>query len=42
VGLVRFGVSLEKDLLAQFDKLCSEKRYENRSEGIQEYFFTHS
>ena len=36
MGLVRFGVSLEKDLLGQFDKLCSEKRYENRSEAIRD------
>lgn len=36
MGLVRFGVSLEKDLLAQFDKLCAEKKYENRSEAIRD------
>jgi CopG family nickel-responsive transcriptional regulator len=34
--LVRFGVSLEKDLLAQFDNLLKENNYENRSEAIRD------
>lgn len=34
--LVRFGVSLEKDLLSQFDKLCLKNNYENRSEAIRD------
>ena len=36
MGLVRFGVSLEKDLLGQFDKYCSERAYPNRSEAIRD------
>lgn len=36
MGLVRFGVSLDKDLLAQFDRSCAEKKYENRSEAIRD------
>lgn len=35
-GLVRFGVSLERELLAQFDKLIGEKKYPNRSEAIRD------
>lgn len=34
--LVRFGVSLEKDLLNDFDKHISEKGYQNRSEAIRD------
>ena len=33
---VRFGVSLNSDLLAQFDVLCEEKSYPNRSEAIRD------
>ncbi len=33
--LTRFGVSLENDLLDQFDDLIREKGYENRSEAIR-------
>lgn len=36
MGLVRFGVSLEKDLLKKFDNLCSERKYSNRSEAIRD------
>ncbi len=36
MGLVRFGVSLDKGLLTQFDKLCSENKYENRSEALRD------
>ncbi len=34
--LIRFGVSMEKDLLREFDLLCAEKGYENRSEAIRD------
>jgi len=34
--LARFGVSLEKDLLARFDKHISEKQYPNRSEALRD------
>jgi len=36
MGLVRFGMSLEKDLLSGFDKLCLRNKYENRSEAIRD------
>ncbi|MDD8025481.1 MAG: nickel-responsive transcriptional regulator NikR [Acidobacteriota bacterium] len=34
--LVRFGVSLEKDLLAKFDALLSAKGYASRSEAFRD------
>ncbi len=34
--LIRFGVSMEKELLDQFDSLCSARGYENRSEAIRD------
>ena len=34
--LVRFGVSLEEDLLAKFDRLIRQKKYTNRSEAIRD------
>lgn len=34
--IVRFGVSLEKELLEKFDKLIKEKNYSNRSEAIRD------
>lgn len=34
--LVRFGVSLEKELLQKFDKRLKEKKYTNRSEAIRD------
>ncbi|BDG09974.1 nickel-responsive transcriptional regulator NikR [Anaeromyxobacter paludicola] len=34
--LERIGISLEHDLLAQFDRLIEEKGYENRSEAIRD------
>ena len=34
--IVRFGVSLEKELLEKFDKLIKEKKYSNRSEAIRD------
>lgn len=36
MGLVRFGVSLEKELLKKFDQLCNEHKYSNRSEAIRD------
>ena len=32
----RIGVSLEKELLADFDKLIAKKGYQNRSEAIRD------
>jgi CopG family nickel-responsive transcriptional regulator len=34
--IVRFGVSLEKELLEKFDILSREKQYPNRSEAIRD------
>jgi CopG family nickel-responsive transcriptional regulator len=34
--LVRFGVSIENELLERFDKLIHEKGYSNRSEAIRD------
>ena len=34
--LVRFGVSLEKELLDKFDKLIKRKNYPNRSEAFRD------
>lgn len=33
---IRFGVSLNSELLEKFDKLCEEKSYSNRSEAIRD------
>ncbi|MFP5240052.1 MAG: nickel-responsive transcriptional regulator NikR [Acidobacteriota bacterium] len=33
---IRFGVSLNSDLLEQFDSLCEERSYPNRSEAIRD------
>lgn len=33
--LVRFGVSLEQDLLTAFDELCCRRGYSNRSEALR-------
>lgn len=35
-GLVRFGVSLSKDLLEKFDRLIANKNYTNRSEAFRD------
>lgn len=35
-GLIRFGVSLEKRLLEDFDRLIARKEYSNRSEAIRD------
>ena len=34
--VVRFGVSLKKELLDKFDRLIKEKKYPNRSEAIRD------
>ncbi len=34
--LVRFGVSLEEDLLVKFDRHIQQKKYTNRSEAIRD------
>lgn len=34
--LVRFGVSLDQDLLAEFDRLIERRNYTNRSEAIRD------
>lgn len=35
-GLMRFGVSLERALLRDFDRLINNKQYANRSEAIRD------
>jgi CopG family nickel-responsive transcriptional regulator len=35
-GLYRFGVSLEKDLISEFDKHIKDRNYKNRSEAIRD------
>jgi CopG family transcriptional regulator, nickel-responsive regulator len=35
-NLVRFGVSLEDDLLSKFDRLIKRRKYTNRSEAIRD------
>ncbi|MHB9155405.1 MAG: nickel-responsive transcriptional regulator NikR [Endomicrobiales bacterium] len=35
-GLVRFGVSLEKELLGAFDKHLKEKKYATRSKALED------
>ncbi|MEW6087924.1 MAG: nickel-responsive transcriptional regulator NikR [bacterium] len=35
-GLIRFGISLEKELSDKFDRLIREKKYTNRSEAIRD------
>ncbi len=34
--IIRFGVSLEKDLLQRFDRLIRAKKYTNRSEALRD------
>lgn len=36
MGLMRFGVSLEKELLSRFDSLSRARKYPNRSEAIRD------
>ena len=33
---IRFGVSLDSDLLERFDRVCEEKSYQTRSEAIRD------
>ncbi len=33
---IRFGVSLDEELLSRFDALCDEKSYQTRSEAIRD------
>ncbi len=33
---IRFGVSLDLDLLSRFDELCAQKSYQTRSEAIRD------
>lgn len=33
---VRFGVSLDEDLLNKFDKLCNQQGYLSRSEALRD------
>jgi CopG family transcriptional regulator, nickel-responsive regulator len=35
-NLVRFGVSLEEDLLIKFDRLIRKRKYTNRSEALRD------
>ena len=39
--LIRFGVSIEDHLLHQFDRLITEKSYNNRSEAIRDLIRDH-
>ncbi len=39
--IVRFGVSMEKKLLKDFDKLISKKGYANRSEAVRDLIRDH-
>jgi len=34
--LIRFGVSIEKDLLERFDRFIKDKKYTNRSEAFRD------
>ncbi len=34
--LIRFGISIENDLLEKFDRLIQERNYSNRSEAIRD------
>lgn len=34
--LIRFGISIDADLLENFDRLISERSYENRSEALRD------
>ncbi len=36
MGVVRFGVSLEEDLLRRFDELIAKKGYANRSQAFRD------
>ena len=34
--VIRFGISLEEELLEAFDRLCTERSYKNRSEAVRD------
>jgi len=36
MSLIRFGVSIEKDLLGKFDRFIKNKKYTNRSEAFRD------
>lgn len=36
-GLIRFGVSMESDLLETFDRMIDKRGYTNRSEAIRDF-----
>ncbi|MCX8173479.1 MAG: nickel-responsive transcriptional regulator NikR [Thermoplasmata archaeon] len=36
MGVERFGVSIEKELLSRFDRMIKDKGYTNRSEAIRD------
>ncbi|MCK9430878.1 MAG: nickel-responsive transcriptional regulator NikR, partial [Candidatus Omnitrophica bacterium] len=36
VALIRFGVSIDKELLLKFDRLIKDKKYTNRSEAFRD------
>ncbi len=38
---IRFGVSLDSDLLDKFDALCEEQSYQTRSEAIRDLIRNH-
>jgi len=35
-NITRFGVSMDDDLLARFDRLCKRRKYQNRSEALRD------
>ncbi len=35
-GTIRFGISLDSDLLEKFDRVCEERNYPTRSEAIRD------
>ncbi|MEA1963977.1 MAG: nickel-responsive transcriptional regulator NikR [Candidatus Aerophobetes bacterium] len=39
--IVRFGISMEKKLLQNFDRLLSQKGYNNRSEAVRDLIRNH-
>ncbi len=34
--IIRFGVSMDEDLLGRFDRLCKRRKYQNRSEALRD------
>lgn len=41
MGLTRFGVSIDEELLTAFDRVIGEKGYRNRSEAIRDLIRDH-